>query len=106
MDTNFILVDLGWHHQPSVWIEDRGATLLHGATKVTKLILLEPVYTKRQHQHCDNSAVMLQNGFATHFQASPLISMRAESLASSQSCRSVDADAWCKRALTTKTDHP
>ena len=46
-----------------------------------------------------NSAITLQNGFATHFQASPLISMRAESLASSQSCRSVDADAWCKRAL-------
>ena len=28
--------------------------------------------------------------------------MRAESLASSQSCRSVDADAWCKRALNDK----
>ena len=41
----------------------------------------------------------LQNGFATHFQVSPLISMRKESLASSQSGRSVDADAWCKRAL-------
>ena len=42
----------------------------------------------------------LQNGVATHFQASPLISMRTELLASSQSCRSVDADAWCKWALT------
>ena len=42
----------------------------------------------------------LQNGFATHFQASPLISMRTESLASSQSGRSIDADAWCKQALT------
>ena len=41
----------------------------------------------------------LQNGFATHFQVTPLISMRTESLASSQSGRSVDADAWCKRAL-------
>ena len=58
-----------------------------------------PVYTKRQRQHCNNSAMMLQNGFAIHFQASPLISMRTESLASSQTGRSVDADAWCKRAL-------
>ena len=48
----------------------------------------------------DDSAMTLQNGVATHFQASPLISMRTESLASSQSCRSVDVDAWCKQALT------
>ena len=41
----------------------------------------------------------LQNGFATHFQASPLISTRTESLALLQSCRSVDVDAWCKRTL-------
>ena len=40
-----------------------------------------------------------QNGFATDIQASPSISMRTESLASSQSGRSVDADALCKRAL-------
>ena len=38
----------------------------------------------------------LQNEFATHFQTSPLISTKAESLASSQSCCRVDADAWCK----------
>ena len=43
--------------------------------------------------------MMLQNGFTTHFQASPLISMRTVSQASSQSGRSVDADTWCKRAL-------
>ena len=42
----------------------------------------------------------LQNGFAIHFQASPLISVRTESLTSSRSGRSVDADAWCKRVLT------
>ena len=41
----------------------------------------------------------LQNGFATHFQASPLISMRVELLASLQSDHSVDADALCKWAL-------
>ena len=60
---------------------------------------LGPVYTKLQRQRCDNSAMTLQNGFATHFQASLLISMRTESVASSQSSRSIDADAWCKRAL-------
>ena len=64
---------------------------------------LWPVYTKRQRERCDNSAMTLQNGFATHFQASPLISMRTESLASSQSGRSIDADASCKRALTAVT---
>ena len=40
-----------------------------------------------------------QNGVATHFQAIPLISMKTESQASSQNCRSIDADAWCKRDL-------
>ena len=47
--------------------------------------LLGTVYTKCQRQRCDNSAMTLQNGAATHFQASPLMSMRTESLASSQS---------------------
>ena len=42
---------------------------------------------------------LLQIEVATHFQAIPLISMRTQSLASSQSCRSVDADAWCKWAF-------
>ena len=69
--------------------------------KVYHSVQLGSVYTKRQRQRCDNSAMMLQNGFATHFQASPLISMRTESLASSQSGRSVDADAWCKRSVHT-----
>ena len=59
-----------------------------------------PVYTKHQCQRCDNSAMTLHwLGFATHFQASPLISRRTESLASSQSGRSIDADPWCKPAL-------
>ena len=35
----------------------------------------------------------LQNGVGTYFQVTPLISMRSKSLASSQSCRSLDADA-------------
>ena len=41
---------------------------------------------------------LLENGVATHFQATALFSMRAVSLASSQICCSVDAHAWCKRA--------
>ena len=57
------------------------------------------LYTKWQRQRCDNSAMTLHNGFATNFQVSPLFSMRTVLLASSQSGRSFDADAWCKRAL-------
>ena len=35
----------------------------------------------------------------THFQTTPLFSMTTESLTSSQSCHSIDADAWCKQAV-------
>ena len=42
----------------------------------------------------------LQNGFATHFGATPLFSMREVSLVSSQHCCSVGTDAQCKRILT------
>ena len=45
----------------------------------------------------------LQNGIATCFQATPLILMRTKSQASSQSCRSIEADVWCKRALNKGT---
>ena len=70
------------------------------------------VYTKRQRQHCNNSAMTLailfslktmgslQNGVATHFQLTPLFT--TDSLASLQSCCSIDADAWCKWALKLK----
>ena len=37
----------------------------------------------------------LQIGVATHFQVTPLLSIRTESIVSPQSCRSFDADAWC-----------
>ena len=40
--------------------------------------------------------------FATHSGVTPLFSMRTKSQASSQSCRSVDADSWCKRTLRMK----
>ena len=33
-------------------------------------------------------------------EGAPLFSMRTESVASWHSCRSVDADSWCKQALT------
>ena len=68
---------------------------------------LGPVYTKRQR--CDDSAMTLailfslkrmeslENALQPHSGATPLFSMRAVLLASSQSYRSVDA--WCKRAL-------
>ena len=62
-------------------------------SEIINLTYLGPVYIKRQRQSCDSSAMTLQNGFATHFQVSPLISNRTESLASLQSGRSIDADA-------------
>ena len=72
---------------------------------------LGPVYTTRQHQRCDNSAVTLAilfslktmesllTGVATHFKATPLFSMRTISLVSLRSGRSLDIDAWCKRTV-------
>ena len=44
----------------------------------------------------------LENRLQTNSGATPLFSMRTVLLASSQSCRSVDADAWCKQALKYK----
>ena len=43
---------------------------------------------------------LLKNGLQLHSGVTSLISMRAESQASSQSCRSVDADAWYKWAIS------
>ena len=57
---------------------------------LTNTVPLGSIYTKRQRQCCDNAAMMLailfslktmeslQNGVATHFQATPLFSMRIE----------------------------
>ena len=72
---------------------------------------LGPVYTKCHCQRCNNFTMMLailfslktmellQNEVATHFQVTSMFSIRTESLASLQSCCSVDDDAWCKVAL-------
>ena len=66
---------------------------------------LGPVYTKRQHQHCDNVATTLailfslktmeslENRLQLLAEVSQLFSLRIESLVSSRSCLSVDADA-------------
>ena len=93
-------------HCFKAWKVDRGrAVILLGLT------VLGPVYTKRQRQLCDNSAMTLailfslktmeslENRLKTQSGATPLFSMRTESQASSQSCRTVDADAWYKWAL-------
>ena len=77
-----------------------------------KSISSRPVYTKRQRQRCDDSAMtlvilfslkpmeLLQNRVVTFFQVTLLFSITTKLLASLQSCYSVDANACCKRALS------
>ena len=60
---------------------------------------LGPIYTKRQRQHCDHSAIMLAILFSLKSMETLENGLQTHSGASSQSCRSVDADAWCKQAL-------
>ena len=79
--------------------------LENDVTKRSKTTNITPVCTERQSQRCNNSAMrlvillylitmeLLQNRIGTHFQATPLFSMRAVSLAS-QSCGRVDSDTW------------
>ena len=81
-------------------------------TGLTKQHPSGPIYTKHQRQYYDNSAMtltilfslksveLLENRLQSHSEATPLFSMRTESQALSLNCRSVDADAWCKWALT------
>ena len=71
---------------------------------------LRLVYTKRQRQHCENSMMMqvilfslkpmvsLHNWVATHFQVTPLFSMKTLVLASLQSCHCIYTDVMCKWA--------
>ena len=89
-------------HKRRVFLRSSGCTIEQSSG---------PVYTKCQHQCCNNSAmtlailfsfkemVSLQNGLATHFRATSLFSMRTVLVASLQSCYGVDAGAWCKWAL-------
>ena len=69
------------------------------------------LFTPSVKVNADNSAMTLakqlllktmeslQNGAATHFQATPLFSMRTVFLVSLQNCCSIHADAWCEWAL-------
>ena len=86
--------------------------IVNTVTEMPMYAKLGTVYTKPQCQHCDNSVMTLailfslktmeplKIGVATHFSATLLFSMRAESPGSLWSCRSFDVDAWCKQALT------
>ena len=60
---------------------------------------LRPVYTKRQRQRCDHSTMMLAILFSLKSMETLENGLQTHSGASLQSCCSVDADAWCKRAL-------
>ena len=73
---------------------------------------LGPVYTKRQSQYCDNSAMTLmillslkrmeslKNGLLPHSGATPLFSMTAVSLASLLGYHRVHSGSRCTWALT------
>ena len=66
------------------------------------------VYNVRARLHQASASTLRQlsneapEWVATDFQVSPLISMRTESLASSQSGHNIDAEAWCKPNLMDK----
>ena len=60
---------------------------------------LGPVYTKHQRQRCDHSAMTLVILFSLKLMETLENGLQTHSGASSQSCRSVDADVWCKRVL-------
>ena len=64
------------------------------------------VSTLRQLCNGASGTVLIENNgvarkrVATHSGVTPLFSIRIVLLASLQNCRSIDADAWCKQALT------
>ena len=97
---------------------DAAAMSLHKKNKtkdkpVTSVwnVRLGPVYTKPQSKLCGNSAMTLailfslkttgslENGLQSNSGMTPLFSMTAVSLASSQSCCSIDSDARYKRTI-------
>ena len=61
--------------------------------------LFRLVYTKRQRQRCDHSAMTLAILFSLKSIEKLENGLQTYSGASSQSCHSVVTDAWCKRAL-------
>ena len=49
---------------------------------------------------------LLENGLQPYPEVTSLFSMRTELLSLSQSCRSLDADPWCKGAITLVVHFP
>ena len=80
-----------WSHFKSVW----------------KVSTQRPIYAKRQHQCCDaaSDTTVIENHGVTPdlgcnpLRATPLFLIGTASLASLQSCCSVDTGVWCKQAL-------
>ena len=82
------------HHMRGTCVSSHGRIRARSTLRVRKnaammLVILVWLKTLRS----------LQNGLQTHSEVTPLFSVRTGSQ-SSQSCHSVDADAWCKRALS------
>ena len=67
--------------------------LLRVVAIVARFIFVQPLF------HIPLRVELLENGLQPHSGAIALFLMRTTSLASSQSCRSIDADAWYKRGL-------
>ena len=82
------------------WVENPFLAMTANANAIAEVSVngpLGPVYTKHQRRFCDHSVMTLvilfslksmetlENGLQTHYGAL------------SQSCCSVNADAWCKR---------
>ena len=61
--------------------------------------LLGLVYTKHQHKRCHHSAITLAIMFSLKSMETFENGLQTHSGASLQSCRSIDPDVWCKRAL-------
>ena len=90
---------------------DQGGHPVQGREESRCGLFLGLVHTERQRHFCHNAAMMLailfslktveslENGLQPHPGATPMFSMRTESLALSQSYRNVDSDTQCKLVL-------
>ena len=97
------------HHVRSenTWISRREATSNAGSLQYkglfTPSVSINPAMTLAI-MFLLKTIKSLENGLQPHSGVTPLFSMRIESLTSLQSCCSIDADAWCKHALTEHND--
>ena len=74
----------------------------------TLRVLLHQASVSMLRQCCDDASHkflieingVTQSGIQPQAGVTPLFSIRTASLASSQNCRSVDSDSWCKRTIT------